>query len=163
MEWEFESEDNENFDSGEESLYSTSSSEEEHGVHKPMPYEFDHNQTLIEDEHLPKVTQHLSPRYFSFHKQAYDLIIYALQQHKTLSLPTLQACDPNGVLNMKKWARMKESLCLRVVENGSFALCLKSNPTLRIACIEEWEDIVKGVHYQESSQGHLNFLTTLEQ
>ncbi|MCO5582036.1 hypothetical protein L7F22_035927 [Adiantum nelumboides] len=64
MEWGSESEDNKDFDGGEESSYSTSSSEEEHGVHKPMPYKFDLNQTLIEDEHLPEVTQHLSPRLF---------------------------------------------------------------------------------------------------
>ncbi|MCO5591500.1 hypothetical protein L7F22_045484, partial [Adiantum nelumboides] len=61
MEWGIESEDNEDFDVGEKSLDSTSSSEEEHGVHKPMPCEFDLNQTRIEDEHLTEVTQHLPP------------------------------------------------------------------------------------------------------
>ncbi|MCO5600989.1 hypothetical protein L7F22_055106 [Adiantum nelumboides] len=138
---------------------STSSNEEEDDAHIHTQVEWEDaadNEPMLID-----VTQHISSRYFAF-RDAYSLMITSLQEDTTMSLHALKMIDHRGMLDLKKWRKKKEVLCLREVENGSLCICLKADPSTRIACMEDWQDIVEGVHCMDGGSCHRDLANTLK-
>ncbi|MCO5602843.1 hypothetical protein L7F22_056982 [Adiantum nelumboides] len=153
--------DNSNDDLDIEGSSSSWSSEEIEDAHKQIEAaEWDNAND--EDFISIDVTQHLSSRYFAFDRDAYNLMITSLQEDTSMSLHELKIIDHRGVLDLKKWRKMKEVLCLREVENGSLCIHLKSNPSTRVACLEDWQNIVEGVHRTEGASCHRDFASMLQ-
>ncbi|MCO5564813.1 hypothetical protein L7F22_018481 [Adiantum nelumboides] len=139
---------------------STSSNEEEDDAHIHTQVEWEDatdNEPMLID-----VTKHISSSYFAFDRDAYSLMITSLQEDTTMSLHALKMIDHRGMLDLKKWRKIKEVLCLREVENCSLCICLKADPSTRIACMEDWQDIVEGVHCMDGGSCHRDLANTLE-
>ena len=90
--------------------------------------------------------QYISRTIFSFDKRMYELMQEDLQGG-VITLEVLKANDVHGLLNLKRWKRMKDGFSLCPIENGGQCICLKSAPQLKIACIEDWDSIVQAAHY----------------
>ncbi|MCO5571057.1 hypothetical protein L7F22_024788 [Adiantum nelumboides] len=119
------------------------------------------NHCNIESEISPNTMDHVSSRCYSFDRNAYILMVTTLQNALFVSLPTLKSFDVRGLLDLKKWRRMRENLCLIEDDNGSPCLSLNNEPSKRIACIEDWQSIVKGAHCIEGLAHHRDLATTL--
>ncbi|MCO5560080.1 hypothetical protein L7F22_013686 [Adiantum nelumboides] len=159
MEWNVQMDDAD-YDIDIQESSSTSSNEEEDDAHIHTQVEWEDaadNESMLID-----VTQHISSRYFAFDRDAYSLTITSLQEDTTMSLHALKMIDHRGMLDLKKWRKIKEVLCLKEVENGSLCICLKADPSTRIACMEDWQDIVEGVHCMDGGSCHRDLANTLE-
>ncbi|MCO5610344.1 hypothetical protein L7F22_064580 [Adiantum nelumboides] len=88
-------------------------------------------------------------------------MIRVLQSGVTTTLETLKSYDSKGMLDLKKWRRMKNTLNVGHGDDGVPCLHLKGNPTIRIARIEEWESIVKMAHSIEGDK-HQGINKTLD-
>ena len=81
--------------------------------------------------------QYCSPIFFSFDKETYALMKNSIQNRTSITLQDLKSCDTRGILNLNRWRKMKESLCLEEKESGCYYLCLNLLPKLKIGAIEE--------------------------
>ncbi|MCO5611013.1 hypothetical protein L7F22_065261, partial [Adiantum nelumboides] len=90
---------------------------------------------------------YLSPTYYCFDRDTYNLMVMGLHEGTSISLDTLKRYDTRGMLDLKKWRQIQESLSLLHIEGGVLGLCLKVEPKLRIACIEDWPSIVRDAHF----------------
>lgn len=100
-----------------------------------------HESRVVLDPYL-----YVSHTVFSFDKRTYELMQEDLLGG-AVTLEVLKANDVRGLLNLKRWKRMKDDFSLCPVKNGGQCICLKSAPHLKIACIEDWEGIVHAAHY----------------
>ncbi|KAI5055867.1 hypothetical protein GOP47_0029388 [Adiantum capillus-veneris] len=66
------------------------------------------------------------------------------------------------MLDLKKWRRLQEALCLVQEEGGLHYLRQKVEPKLKIACIEDWESIVKDAHCNGNLEAHKGIRSTLD-
>ena len=57
------------------------------------------------------VAQHISSIYFSFDRDAFTLMVTSLKEDTSMSLHTLIMIDHRGILDLKKWFKMKEVSC----------------------------------------------------
>ncbi|KAI5061869.1 hypothetical protein GOP47_0022408 [Adiantum capillus-veneris] len=96
-----------------------------------------------------------STRYFAFDRQTYGLMIASIESGQTITISALKAHDKRGVLDLKKWARMRDSLHVMVDQGGSSRLVIGNGKF--IACIEDWESIVSACH----SNDHLCLRATM--
>ncbi|MCO5568072.1 hypothetical protein L7F22_021767 [Adiantum nelumboides] len=74
----------------------------------------------------------------------------------------LKACDIRGMLDHKKWWRMKDTFGLAGVDNGSTCIVQQTQPKLQIACIEDWGNIVKAAHCVRGASKHKSLNDTIE-
>ncbi|MCO5577975.1 hypothetical protein L7F22_031812 [Adiantum nelumboides] len=100
----------------------------------------------IHENNMPDLFKHLFSLYFSFDRKAYGLMVRDLKGEISVSLEMLKACDVRGMLDLKKWRRMKDTFGLAGVDNGSTCIVQQTQPKLQIACIEDWGNIVKAAH-----------------
>ncbi|MCO5611756.1 hypothetical protein L7F22_066014 [Adiantum nelumboides] len=100
----------------------------------------------IHENNMPDPFKHLSSLYFSFDRKAYGLMVRDLKGEISVSLEMLKACDVRGMLDLKKWRRMKDTFGLAGVDNGSTCIVQQTQPKVQIACIEDWGNIVKAAH-----------------
>lgn len=83
-------------------------------------------------------------------------MIACIEDGKVMDLNTLKKHDIRGILDLKRWARMKDDLHIVVTDRDMRFIVLKDG--LRLACIEDWEGIVLACH----SSGHLGLEETSE-
>ena len=166
MDWVFRGSNNEYQEMflGEESSDDSSNESLERASTSSMidTLEYGEQFDMVNKENAPNPYQYLSHIYFSFNRESYNLMIRVLQDNISISLEMLRACDDRGMLDLKKWRRFKDSLCVEKNEDGSSCLCLCEEPKLRIACIEDWGDIVHNAHHIEGSKEHRGANATLE-
>ncbi|KAI5055441.1 hypothetical protein GOP47_0028962 [Adiantum capillus-veneris] len=82
-------------------------------------------------------------------------MIASIESGQTITISALKAHDKRGVLDLKKWARMRDSLHVMVDQGGSLRLVIGNGKL--IACIEDWESIVSACH----SNDHLCLRATM--
>lgn len=108
-------------------------------------------------------SQYVSNRYYSFEKKSYDLMKDAMQGNISVTLEALKSCDSRGMLDLKRWRKMKDNLCLEKNEDCSTYLCLSSPPPkMKISYIEEWESIVQECHTMGDGTCHLGIDETIQ-
>ena len=112
---------------------------------------------------FPNPYQYLSTKYFSFDREVYTFMIRALQSGMVTTLETLKTYDSRGMLDLKRWRRMKDTLYVASDQDGSMCLFLKDVPSTRIACIEDWESIVRTSHCSDGTEGHQGVNGTLNE
>ncbi|KAI5056270.1 hypothetical protein GOP47_0028088 [Adiantum capillus-veneris] len=95
-----------------------------------------------------------SNRYFSFDRQTYGLMIAFIQKGQGPTLDSVKAVDKRGLLDLRKWGRIQESLHMVIDEEGD--MYLVNSTGKRIPCIEDWERIVVSCHTSE----HLDWTAT---
>ncbi|MCO5579889.1 hypothetical protein L7F22_033753 [Adiantum nelumboides] len=116
----------------------------------------------IHQNNMPDPFKHLSSLYFSFDRKAYGLMVRDLKGEISVSLEMLKACDVRGMLDLKKWRRMKDTFGLARVDNGSTCIVQQTQPKLQIACIEDWGNIVKAAHCVRGASKHKSLNDTIE-
>ncbi|MCO5566801.1 hypothetical protein L7F22_020482 [Adiantum nelumboides] len=116
----------------------------------------------IHENNMPDPFKHLSSLYFSFDRKAYGLMVRDLKGEISVSLEMLKACDVRGMLDLKKWRRMKDTFGLAGVDNGSTCIVQQTQPKLQIACIEDWGNIVKTAHCVRGASKHKSLNDTIE-
>ncbi|MCO5554429.1 hypothetical protein L7F22_007959 [Adiantum nelumboides] len=116
----------------------------------------------IHENNMPDPFKHLSSLYFSFDRKAYGLMVRDLKGEISVSLEMLKACDVRGMLDLKKWRRMKDTFGLAGVDNGSTCIVQQTQPKLQIACIEDWGNIVKAAHCVRGASKHKSLNDTIE-
>ncbi|MCO5585796.1 hypothetical protein L7F22_039732 [Adiantum nelumboides] len=116
----------------------------------------------IHENNMPDPFKHLSSLYFSFDRKAYGLMVRDLKGEISVSLEMLKACDVRGLLDLKKWRRMKDTFGLARVDNGSTCIVQQTQPKLQIACIEDWGNIVKAAHCVRGASKHKSLNDTIE-
>ncbi|MCO5592583.1 hypothetical protein L7F22_046586 [Adiantum nelumboides] len=108
----------------------------------------------------PNLQHHVSQTYFAYNRVVY-YFIRVLQSGVTTTYETLKSYDSKGMLDLKKKQRMKNTLNVGHGDDGVLCLHLKDNPTIRIACIEDWKSIVKMAHSIEGEE-HQGINKTLD-
>ncbi|MCO5578720.1 hypothetical protein L7F22_032565 [Adiantum nelumboides] len=116
----------------------------------------------IHENNMPDPFKHLSSLYFSFDRKAYGLMVRDLKGEISVSLEMLKACNVRGMLDLKKWRRMKDTFGLAGVDNGSTCIVQQTQPKLQIACIEDWGNIVKAAHCVRGASKHKSLNDTIE-
>ncbi|MCO5584014.1 hypothetical protein L7F22_037933 [Adiantum nelumboides] len=116
----------------------------------------------IHENNMPDPFKHLSSLYFSFDRKTYSLMVRDLKGEISVSLEMLKACDVRGMLDLKKWRRMKDTFGLAGVDNGSTCIVQQTQPKLQIACIEDWGNIVKAAHCVRGASKHKSLNDTIE-
>ncbi|MCO5559589.1 hypothetical protein L7F22_013190 [Adiantum nelumboides] len=116
----------------------------------------------IHENNMPDPFKHLSSLYFSFDRKAYGLMVRDLKGEISVSLEMLKACDVRGMLDLKKWRRMKDTFGLAGVDNGSTCIVQQTQPKVQIACIEDWGNIVKAAHCVRGASKHKSLNDTIE-
>lgn len=106
--------------------------------------------------------QYISPTFYSFDERSYALMKFAIQSNTSTTLEALKEVDARGILNLKRWRKMKDNLCLEKNDNGIYYLCFNLPPKLKISYIEEWENIVQECHIVENGTRHLEIDDTFQ-
>ena len=83
-------------------------------------------------------------------------MIACIEDGLVMDLTTLKNHDRRGNLNLKRWMRMKDDMCVLSTNNN--IKCLHVKDGLRLACIEDWEGIVLTCH----ARAHLTLKETIE-
>lgn len=78
-----------------------------------------------------------------------------------MTLSILKAHDVQGVLNLKRWKRMKEAFSLTPSNDSCQCICLKSPPNLKIAAMEDWKHVVWAAHFNPDDGKHLGEKDTI--
>lgn len=104
---------------------------------------------------------HVSTTYFAFDRETYDIMLADLQGQACVNLQTLKACRLREIHDLKKWRRIKDMLALNKGLDRVW-LCLKENPHLLIAPMEEWAKIVQQTHCNLIEGNHLGVNASLE-
>lgn len=122
------------------------------------------NDTSSKQSTFAPLNPHLyvSHTFYSFDKKSYDLMKNAIQDNVSMTLEALKSCDTRDMLDLKRWRKMKENICLGQNEDGSFCLYLKASPKLKISYIEEWESIVQACHTMADGKHHQGIDDTLQ-
>ncbi|KAI5062451.1 hypothetical protein GOP47_0022990 [Adiantum capillus-veneris] len=116
---------------------------------------------LEQQDGISTLDPYVSRFFYYFCQSSYNSMKLALQGEHSPSLKELQACDPSGMLDLKRWRRMKERLCLRTDVEGFWCLCTATPPNLKISPIEEWESIIIRCHFSEDNNSHLSYEDTI--
>ena len=95
--------------------------------------------------------KYVSPTFYSFDAKSYDLMKSAIKDSSSMTLEALKEGDIQGILDLKRWRKMRDKLCLKSSTDGSSYLCLNFPPNLKISYIEEWESIVKECHIKDGT------------
>lgn len=96
-----------------------------------------------------------SKTFFSFDRPTYNLMLGCIGDGLVVTIDVLKTHDRRGILDVKRWARIKDSLHIVVTQWGSKCLALSTGELL--ACVEDWEDIVVSAH----SSAHLALQATV--
>ena len=97
---------------------------------------------------------YVSHTFFAFDMVSYKLMEADLRGEIMVTLEKLKAHDVRGLLNLKRWKRMKEDMSLCAMTGGGQCICLKSIPTMKIACMEDWQSIVQAAHVDPDDGMH---------
>ncbi|KAI5065384.1 hypothetical protein GOP47_0020079 [Adiantum capillus-veneris] len=131
MDWVMTSEDSASVTSNSESSFDNDEEDEvdAQGLHiwRPNPLDF------------------TSSMYFYFDRETYNVMVLSLQDAMPTTLEDLKGYKRSNVHDLKKWRRFRGWHCL-VIEDEKLALCLKQEPKLKIACIEDWQGLVLAAH-----------------
>ncbi|KAI5060836.1 hypothetical protein GOP47_0023341 [Adiantum capillus-veneris] len=105
--------------------------------------------------------QYLSNTFFSFDEKMYSLMVNNLVGIVIMSLSILKAHDVRGMMNLKRWNRMRDDLSLcPIATSQQLYLQLKSSG-LKIAYIEDWARIVRAAHCPSRHEKHLGVVATI--
>ncbi|MCO5611520.1 hypothetical protein L7F22_065773 [Adiantum nelumboides] len=88
-------------------------------------------------------------------------MIRALQENVEVTLECLRSCSQS--VDLKKWRRLKDGLRIGRKEDDSLCPILKTKSNLRISCIEDWANIVRGAHFGEGGGAHRCINDTIEE
>ncbi len=102
-----------------------------------------------------------SKTFFSFDEKTYSLMVQDLAGRVRMSLQVIKEHDARGLMDLKKWSRIKDQLSLcQSVDTQQRYLCLKSTG-LKIAYLEDWAHIIRAAHCPSGHNKHLGVAATI--
>ena len=98
----------------------------------------------------------VNKRFFSFDTKTYNLMIACNEDGLVMDLTSLKKHDRRGIVDLKRWMRIKDDMC--ILSTNPNIKCIHLKEGLRLVCIEYWEGIIIACH----ARAHITLKETIE-